>query len=84
MNKSYNFQFVYIRLAIDITVLTDGCGLSNEARHELLSKKSKVILYLLFVSQCKPFNLLYFINKMEHFNFGSGRAVQVMKLIKED
>ena len=46
-------------LAIDIT---DGCGLNNK-RHEFLSKKSKVMLYLLFFS---PFNQLYITNKTEH------------------
>ncbi len=39
------FQFIYMALAVDIT---NGCGLSNEARHELLSKKSKVMPYLPF------------------------------------
>ena len=34
------FQFLYMTLADDIT---DGCGLSNEARCELLPKKSKVM-----------------------------------------
>ena len=32
----------------------------------------------------KAFNQLYITNKMEHFSFKSGRAVQVAKLIKED
>ena len=35
-------------LAIDIT---DGRGLSNEARRYLLSKKSKVMLYMPLISQ---------------------------------
>ena len=39
------FQFLCKALAIDAT---DGWGLSNEARHELLPNKSKVMLYLLF------------------------------------
>ena len=34
------FQFLYMTLTIDIT---DGQGLSNEARRELLPKKSKAI-----------------------------------------
>ena len=34
------FQFLYVTLAVDIT---DGQGLSNEARRELLLKKSKVM-----------------------------------------
>ena len=29
-------------------------------------------------------NQLYITNKMEHFSFKSGRAMQVAKLIKED
>ena len=33
-------------LAVDIT---DGCGFSNEECHEFLPKKSKVMLYLLFI-----------------------------------
>ena len=36
------FQSLYMALAIDII---DGRGLSNEARRELLLKKSKVMLY---------------------------------------
>ena len=31
----------------------------------------------------KAFNQLYITNKMEHFNFKSGRAMQVVRLIKE-
>ena len=42
------YQFLYMTLAVDIT---DGHGLSNEAHHELLPKKSKVMLHLLFISQ---------------------------------
>ena len=37
-----------VTLAVDIT---DGCSLSNKARHEFLPKKSKVMLYLLFILQ---------------------------------
>ena len=58
-----------------------GRGLSYEARRVLLPKKSKVMLYL---SSFKPFNQLYITNKTEPFNFKSGRAVRVAKLIKED
>ena len=36
------FSLFIMALAIDIT---DGRGFSNEARHELLLKKSKVMLY---------------------------------------
>ena len=32
----------------------------------------------------KATNQLYITNKMEHFNFKSGRAMWVAKLIKED
>ena len=64
-------------LPVDIT---DGHDLSNEAHHELQPKKSKVT----FISQYKAFNQLYIINKMERFSFKSGRAMRVMKLIKED
>ena len=32
----------------------------------------------------KVFNQLYITNKTERFGFKSGRAVQVVKLIKED
>ena len=35
-------------LAIDIT---DGHGLSNEEHHEFLPKKSKVMMYLLFIKR---------------------------------
>ena len=68
-------------LAIDTI---DGQGLSNKACRELLSKKSKIMLYLPFILQKKAFNQLYITNKMEHFSFKSGRAVQVVKLITED
>ena len=65
-------------LAID---LTEECGLSNEVCRELLLKNSKVMLYLPFISL---FNQLYFTNKTGRFSFISGRAVQVLKLIKEE
>ena len=39
------FQFLCMAFAIDTI---DGQGLSNEARRELLPKKSKVTLYLLW------------------------------------
>ena len=42
------FQFLCTAFAIDTN---DGRGLSNEARCELLPKKSKVMLYLLFITQ---------------------------------
>ena len=38
----FAFQSLYMALAIDIT---DGRGLSNEARRELLLKESKIMLY---------------------------------------
>ena len=50
----------------------------------LFPKKSKVMLYLPFITRSKPFNQLYITNKTEHFSFKSGRAVRVAKLIKED
>ena len=40
--------YMYMALAINIP---DECGLSNEAYCELLSKNSKVMLYLPFLSQ---------------------------------
>ena len=47
-NKSYCFQFLCNALAIDTI---DGQGLSNEVRYELLPKKSKVTLCLLFITR---------------------------------
>ena len=55
-------------LPVDIT---DGRGLSNEVHCELQPKKSKVTLYLPFISQYKAFNQLYITNKMECFSFKS-------------
>ena len=66
-------------LAIDIT---NGHGHSNEARRYLLSKKSKVILYLHSFPSIKAFNRLHITNKTERFSFKSGRAMCVMKLTK--
>ena len=68
-------------LAIDTV---EGRGLSNEARRELLPKKSKMMLYLPFITRQKLFNQLYITNKTERFSFISGRAVRVAELIKED
>ena len=79
-NKSYTFQFLIMTLAVDIT---DGCGLSNKVCCESLPKKSKVMLYLPFITQYKAFIQLY-ITKTEHFSFKSGCAMRVVKLIKED
>ena len=62
-------------LAIDIT---DGRGLSNKARRELLFKKEQgnaVITFLFAVN---------ITNKMERFSYKSGRDARVSKLIKED
>ena len=53
----------------------DGGDLSNEVHCELLP-----MLYLLFISQQKPFNQLYITNKMERFSYKSRRAVRVAKL----
>ena len=41
------------------------------------------MLCLLYILQQKSFNLLYFINKTEHFSFKSGYAVRVVKLMEE-
>ena len=41
-------QFLCTAFAIDTI---DGWGFNNEARRVLLSKKSKVMLYLLFITQ---------------------------------
>ena len=68
-------------LAINII---DGRGLSNKMRHELLPKKSKVMLYLPFISQQKAFNQLKITNKTERFSLKSGLAMQFAKLIKEE
>ena len=45
--KGYK-QILSFSLAIDIV---DGRGLSNEACHELLPEKTKVMLYLLLISK---------------------------------
>ena len=74
------FQFPCMALAIN---KIDGRGLSNEVRCELLPK-SKVILYLPFITRQKPFNQLYITNKTQHFSFKSGRAMRAAKLIKQD
>ena len=42
------FQFLCTALAIDTV---DGWGLSNETRRVLLPKKSKVMLYLPFITR---------------------------------
>ena len=36
---------------IFVVDITDGCGLSSEARCELLSRKSKVMLYFQFITR---------------------------------
>ena len=59
-------------------------GLSYKAHRVLLPEKSKVMLYLPFITRLKPFNQLYITNKTELFSFKSGRAVRVAKLTKED
>ena len=68
-------------LAVDVT---DGRGFSNEEHCEFLPKKSKVMVYLLFIKWLKAFNQLYITNKMEGFSFQSGSAMRFAKLIKED
>ena len=42
------------------------------------------MLYLLFISQYRPFNQLYITDNTERFNFKSGRTVYVTKLTKTD
>ena len=68
-------------LAVDTI---DGRGLSNEAHRELLPKKSKIMLYLPFITRQKLFYKLYITNKTERCSFISGCAVRVAELIKED
>ena len=75
-NRFYCFRFLYMALTIGITAWS-----YNEVCRELLLK-SKVMLYVPFISQCKLFNLLYFTNKMNRFSFKSGRAMQDAKFIK--
>ena len=65
-------------LAVDIT---DGRGLNNEVMSYC---QRRVMLYLLLITQEKAFIQLYITNSMERFNFKSGHAMQVAKLIKED
>ena len=60
-------------LAIDTV---DGCGLSNEAYHKVLSKKSKVMLYYL-----QGINQLYITNKTECLSYESDHPMQVVKLL---
>ena len=67
-------------LAIDTI---DGRDLSNEACCELRTFKEEqgnAVFAVLFT----VFNQLYITNKTERFSFKSGRAVQFVKLIKED
>ena len=56
---------------------------SNEARHELLPKKSKITLYSrsFIIKAVLP---VVYTNKMESFSFKSGHAVWVAELTKED
>ena len=64
-------------LAVDIT---DGRGLSNEALHELLPKKRKVMLYLQFITRTSCTLLTRWSTSV----LKSGRAMRVARLIKED
>ena len=43
LNNQTSPRFLYMTLDVDIT---DGCGLSNEACHELQPKNSKVMLFI--------------------------------------
>ena len=59
--------------------ITDGRGLSNKVHHELMPKKSKVIL-----CHKKAFIQLYITKKTVRFSFKSGCTVRLVKLMKED
>ena len=64
---------LFMTLAINIT---DECGLSNKAHHELLVllKKDKVVLFLPFIFSGKS-HLTSCTRQTEHFSFKSGRAM---------
>ena len=47
-------------------------------------KKSKVMLYLLFILHYKPFNQLYITNNTKRFSFKSGHAMRIAKFTKTD
>ena len=69
-------------LAVNIT---DGHGLSDKARCELLPKKSKVcICCLLHGKRCLSSCTLLTRCQAERFSFKSECAVLVAKLMKED
>ena len=66
------YQSLYMTLAVNIT---DGRGLIDKVHCWLLPKKSKVMLYLPFISQYKAFNHLYISNKMKRFSaFNSSKS----------
>ena len=65
-------------LAVD---LTDGRGISNETRHELLLKKSCIYHLLHSKWQLSSCTLL---TRQSALVLKSGHAMQVVKLIKED
>ena len=54
--------------------ITDGRGLSNKVRHELLLKKGNAVLAVHFTVTVKA-DQLYITNKTECFSFKSGCAV---------
>ena len=47
-NQTSSTAFLFLCMALAINT-SDGRGFSNEAHHELLPKKNKVMLYLLFI-----------------------------------
>ena len=57
-------------MALTINI-TEGCGLSNEANHELIEEEQCDAVYAIHL----PFNLLYFTNKTEYLRFKSGRVM---------
>ena len=50
----------------------DGCRLSNEACHEHLKKKIRYYCVTLYIT-----------NKMEHFSYNNGHAMQVLEHLKK-
>ena len=62
-------------LPIDIV---DGYHLSNEAHHEFLLKKTKVMAILAILFNSKTFYQLYItMPTMEHFSYNSDHTMQV-------
>ena len=59
-----------------------GMSRPNEALRELLPKKSNCIYCSFHSKRC--FYQLYSSNKMDHFSYGSGCPIRVVKFLKED